>query len=388
LIDVEVEAPGPGSFQRAWALDDAVDLTAFHAIEVEWEFEATVLSGTPVIAAALNVHTSKTASISSFTARLLKTSGFGRQTDRLDISGLTGELFIRLHGLVNNNTDTSASGTGVLKVYRVSLITSSHPIILAWNEIGWQVLWADGERGSDIDHAIASSAYGEYRLWFGNDEKVYFLPLQRDIINPNHIATFEYAVEGETITPWFDAGQAEVTKLALSIIAEPHIKHDGDTIKVSYATDHSPSWTELPVMDEPGLKHIEFGLPLGDDHAVGKPFQFIRFRVQLEREDEEGEDKFHTPDLHSLTLVYRKKLPPKYGFSVHIDLSNDYKGRTPLQMREALIDAIESDTLVELTYRNDSSGERNYWVDIHQAQGLEFTGQDERGEVTLFMVEP
>ena len=90
----------------------------------------------------------------------------------------------------------------------------------------------------------------------------------------------------------------------------------------------------------------------------------------------------------SLTLEYRKKLPAKWGHSVQVDLNNDYKGKNPKDLRAALITAIESTTLVEFTFRDDSGGTRNYYVDVVSATGVEFTGSDERGFSTISVMEP
>lgn len=50
--------------------------------------------------------------------------------------------------------------------------------------------------------------------------------------------------------------------------------------------------------------------------------------------------------------------------------------------------AIESTTLVEFTFRDDSGGTRNYYVDVVSASGIEGTGYDERGMSTINLVEP
>ena len=90
----------------------------------------------------------------------------------------------------------------------------------------------------------------------------------------------------------------------------------------------------------------------------------------------------------SLTLSFRKKIPAKWGHTVDVDLANEYKGKGPKDLRSSLISAIESDTLVEFTFRDDTSTERNYYVDVIAAQGMELTGYDERGSTTIQVVEP
>ena len=90
----------------------------------------------------------------------------------------------------------------------------------------------------------------------------------------------------------------------------------------------------------------------------------------------------------STTLEFRKKLEPKYGHQVQLDLNREYKGKTPKQLRAALVSAIESSTLVEFTFRDDDSAERNYYVDVVSATGIENTGYDERGYSTVSLMEP
>jgi hypothetical protein len=123
---------------------------------------------------------------------------------------------------------------------------------------------------------------------------------------------------------------------------------------------------------------------------VGTAFRAIKFKLTLERDDATttGLEKFNTPDVVSLTLEYRKKIEPKWGHTVDIDITNEYKGKVPKELRSNLISTIESDTLVEFTFRDDASNERNYYVDVIAAQGMEFTGYDERGSTTIQVVEP
>ena len=43
---------------------------------------------------------------------------------------------------------------------------------------------------------------------------------------------------------------------------------------------------------------------------------------------------------------------------------------------------------MEFTYRDDSGGTRNYYVDVMAAVGMEYTGRDERGTTQISVVEP
>ena len=43
---------------------------------------------------------------------------------------------------------------------------------------------------------------------------------------------------------------------------------------------------------------------------------------------------------------------------------------------------------MEFTFRDDDSAERNYYVDVVSATGVENTGYDERGYSTVSLMEP
>ena len=83
-----------------------------------------------------------------------------------------------------------------------------------------------------------------------------------------------------------------------------------------------------------------------------------------------------------------KKLEAKYGHTVEVDINTTYKGNDPKQLRNNLVSSIESNTLQEFTFRDDSGGTRNYYVDVTSATGIEYTGYDERGSSRITLVEP
>ena len=122
---------------------------------------------------------------------------------------------------------------------------------------------------------------------------------------------------------------------------------------------------------------------------VGTDFRSIKFKLTLAREaGTTAAIMKKSPDVVSLTLEYRKKLPPKYGHTVELNLNESYKGNNPKGLRSNLISAIESNTLVEFTFRDDGGGTRNYYVDVTSATGIEYTGYDERGTSRITLVEP
>ena len=264
--------------------------------------------------------------------------------------------------------------------------------ILGYNEMGWETKWLSSAKGKGIDSIHVSDAYSKYRVWWGHNDRVHFMDLPKDIINPSEVSEFSYALTGTHETPWFDAGQSEVDKLALSLRIEAQDLTADETVKVEYAVNYVEAYEDIA--DVP-LNASAMGSASGTyihtfGSKAGTAFRAIKFKLTLERNDATttGLEKFKTPDVVSLTLEYRKKLPAKWGHTVDIDLTNEYKGNIPKDLRVALITAIESTTLVEFTFRDDTGGTRNYYVDVVGAQGLEFTGHDERGSTTIQVVEP
>ena len=273
--------------------------------------------------------------------------------------------------------------------------TTGNSTILGYNEIGWEVKWEAPNKGRGFDALHVSDAYGKYRAWWGHNNRVYFMEMPKDIINPSEVGDFSYATSGVHETPWFNAGQSEIEKLALNLRIEAQGLTANETVTVQYAVDYIE-----PYYNSPGLVNASvMGAASGtyshtfkddDDNPVGKTFRAIKFKVTLARSSATttGKEKLNTPDLVSLTLEWRKKIPAKWGHTVDIDLTNEYRGNEPKDLRSALLSAIESTTLVEFTFRDDSGGTRNYYVDVTAAQGLEFTGHDERGSTTIQVVEP
>jgi uncharacterized protein YdeI (BOF family) len=223
------------------------------------------------------------------------------------------------------------------------------------------------------------------------------MSLSPDIVNPAQIADFDYAETATHETPWFDAGQVEVDKLALTLKIEASGLSSGSSgtdhelIDVSYAIDYSTTYTSLGRVDSTtvgatqGVKTYTFG----DSTTVpnGVSFRAIKFKFDLAR-TAGATNSTKTPDMISATFSYRKKLDVKWGHTVTIDMSKDYKGNSPMGLRSNLVSAIENAQLVEFTFRDDSGGTRNYYVDIASASGLEYTGYDERGQSQVLLVEP
>ena len=265
---------------------------------------------------------------------------------------------------------------------------SGYSSILGWNDTGWEAKWQAADSGKTVDTMIVSNAgQGDYRLWWGYNQNIYHQMVPFDIINPAQLASYEYAESGTHETPWFDAQQTEVDKSALKLKIETSGCSSTETVRVFYYLDYETTQYTLGTITSNGVTTYTFND--SDGNPVGKTFRSIK--IQLDLAGESGSTTTimkKTPDVISLTLEYRKKLEAKYGHVVEVDINKPYKGNTPKQLREALVSAIESTNLVEFTFRDDSGGTRNYYVDITSATGIENTGYDETGTSRISLVEP
>ena len=297
--------------------------------------------------------------------------------------GTHNDLIALVDGtLTPSNVDMFASGES-----HVMDDTTGYSTVLGYNEMGWEVKWASSgtDQGKKITAGFVSDVGGTltatnpYRLYWGFDGSLYYQQLQSDVINPTQVVNYNYEdnVDGIHYTHWFSADQVEVDKLALKLKVETADCNSNQTVKIEYATDYVETYTTMGTITSNGITTYTFG------SSLGTTFRSIQFKITLATNT-----KITSPDMISLTLEYRKKLDTKFGWSVNIDINKTYKGNSSKAMRSNILSAIQSNTLLEFTYRDDSSTNRNYYVDITNAQGLEETAYDERGTTQLLLTEP
>lgn len=253
--------------------------------------------------------------------------------------------------------------------------------ILGYDERGWETKWLASTAGRGIDSISVNNSYDDYRMWWGFNDRVYHMTMPSDIINPSEVSNFAYSESGVHETPWVNAGQSEVDKLALKLKIEVQDASSDETVRVEYATNYSESYSALGTITSDGITTYQFA------SGAGVTFRSIKFKITFARASGLT-NKLKSPDVVSMTLEFRKKLPAKWGHQARINLNKAYKGKSSKDLRSSLVSAIESTTLVEFTFRDDSGGTRNYYVDVVSASGIEGTGYDERGSSTVNLVEP
>ena len=253
--------------------------------------------------------------------------------------------------------------------------------ILGWNERGWEVKWLSGASSRAISAAVVSNAYSQYRLWWAVNQRVYWMQLPVDVVNPLQVSSSTYGDSATLETPWFDMGIRNQRKLALSVIVETVNPSDDETVTVEYATDYTETYTEVGVQDTTG--EVEYLLPEAIN-PEGVPFRAWKFRVTFAR----GSTTTSTPQLVKLTLVWRPRIDVLYGIAADLDLTEPVGSRAVSQQLLDLKAALTSHTLVEVTFKDDASGDQNYLMDILNLESIEQTGKEPHGYVRVTMAEP
>ena len=302
-------------------------------------------------------------------------SGYAGEITKL--IGTHNNLLVLLNGDITQEYSIFPTGRQSSGIGGTSPVVSGKgkAAVLGWNESAWEVMWA-GDNNLPLTTAHVGSAYNTYRLWFGFGSVVYWIKLQTDIINPDQVEDFQYDTGGGTMeTPYFDGGDAAGNKTAISLRAITSGCSSNVNIQVEYATDFNESYTSMVTITTNGVTTYIFG------SGAGVEFSSIKFRITMATNNSAS-----SPDLNLLELRFREKIPPKFGFSVNIDSSKSFAGKTVKQQIDNITTVINTNTLVSFTYK-DNDSDRTYNVDLVAASGFEYTGLDERGQMQLQLVE-
>ena len=260
-------------------------------------------------------------------------------------------------------------------------VGTSH--VLAYNGIGWQVLWtADPDDGTVVlNDVFVGEILGEYSLWLGHDDlEVIDLPI--DIVNPARLNwRRRYASEGYLITPWFDANEVELDKLAIEWKVDASNLSATETFKIECAVDFEDTWHEILTI--PTQKRLEAGTPDGyyrlqipdaaDEDPIGFLWKAVRFRVTATSANAEI-----TPDLHMIGLEFKPRLDTVWGFSVPVNLNEGTGNRNPKQLREELTKALSDKKMVKLEY-----GGETFYAELESGDLTHLAGSAEDGDAPV-----
>ena len=265
--------------------------------------------------------------------------------------------------------------------------SSSDGTVWEYNGVGWHYY---GRIDASTTGHHVSSIGGNYRFYhaFSTDDLGY-MALQTGQVNPD-IETISYEGTNDIathITPWFNAGQNEIDKTAIRGRIDCTGMSATEAVKVEFALNYSSSYeaSSITVIAD-GVTTFTFPTIANNSVEAGSAFRSIRFRLTLNR----GGTATNTPNVKSLSLEWRRKIPAKYGFSFDVDRTNaSFNNQTPREMKANLITAFESDVLVEFTFVSDDGGTQNYFVDVTQLEDIQNAGREgeEKGITRVTVVE-
>lgn len=262
------------------------------------------------------------------------------------------------------------------------LSSNDTALLLAWDKLGWRVLWESDTANQEIV-SIHVSRIVAYRAWLGFNNRVWYIRLNQNNKNPKQISGWQYdATAAIHKTPWFDAGQHEVDLTALECIVDTRDCTANETVRVRYALNYNDaSYTTLGTISSNGRTVFTFP-DNGTSANAGQDFQAIRIELLLSR----GGTDTLSPDVTTVLLIYRKKLRTKWLNTFTLNLTERANG-TPKEQRARIVTAIEATRLVEVTFRDDDGNTRNFYCDLVAPQGEEQTGRVETGQIIVTAVE-
>jgi hypothetical protein len=102
--------------ERAWVTDELVDLSSYNTVKIEWEsYDWNYESGMGNVWVYFVTSTDKATPAGDYITVIAKSEEFTSRIDEMDISGLSGSYYIRVHLTGNYVNDAK------LKIYKVWL---------------------------------------------------------------------------------------------------------------------------------------------------------------------------------------------------------------------------------------------------------------------------
>ena len=256
--------------------------------------------------------------------------------------------------------------------------------IAKYTGLGWFRDWTSAATSTIGNTLLVSQAYSKYRLYWDVDSTLYWMDLNRGILNPREATTTPRAAAGEVIWPW-DQGSAEGQQDTL-IEAVARVRGAGanETITVNYSTDLDDSGWTAPnttgVISSNGRTVFTFGTS-----NRGVLFDFLRWRAQFAR----GSTTTNRPILEYLEYSFTPGVMPVLVWEATVDLRRDVNRRSTSTMLSTLIDLLDPQILREIVWRNQASTTE----DVHQCklvalEGAGVSGEYEQGVYKLTFEEP
>lgn len=274
-----------------------------------------------------------------------------------------------------------------------------------WSGFGWCSVWYKDDTRKAA-RVYVSKAGSNYRLYWslGGDGKQYYQNLPQNFTNPREditnaiSATYFGDFSGDTgngvdvqstqiyylETGRFDANMKGYRKIAASAEINVSTTSEYETVRVKYRTDNTTAWTTLGTVSSQGVTVFQFGT-YDATNAIyeGLGFESIEFRVEIEDDIPDPYIQSYTTVIESLVFSFLKVQNPSLSYTLALDLTQEYQGKSPEQMYDKLVALRTDDRFFALRHRDDA-----YRARIAGMSGAEEAGYaDKRGTYTITIIE-
>ena len=256
------------------------------------------------------------------------------------------------------------------------------PPIAGWNGGSWEIKWDEGTVGKPIDHMLVANAFSRHRLWWAHNQRVYYMPLPVDIVNPTQLTSQDYGASGFVDYLWF--GREDIPKTAYALRLQTRNCDDSHTALLQYALDfdeNDSAFVTVATQKKDG--EITYPLPLAEDQK-GVPFSVIRPRITLSRL---GTTPTASPDVVKLSLDYGKVMNDLWQFDFTVDLTDERTGYTPTSMGKFIRGLIAAKENCDFTFRDDPTNEENYWVRVVGYREIANTGSTSKAQAVVSVIQ-
>jgi len=268
--------------------------------------------------------------------------------------------------------------------------TEGPATLRAWNG-SWHKL-AIGSSSSQPRPVLNISTAGNLRrVYFSLDGiNLSYIDLPQHVLNPKH-APANVNYETDTIrhrTPWWSYSADQHKKIHGHFFIETKNCSANRYVKVYYLVDLDDTTTTLiGTITTDGLQELK---PGGNTGKTGRWFAFLF----------EGGGDAATPTVSQEIRLYTSEtmriLPATYTYGVIIDLTRNWRGKTPSQMRlaiEALMSVATTPDLYEISYKDPYSprgATQSRYGRIMRYNGEDYTGETlkDQGSAMLSLVIP
>ncbi len=255
-----------------------------------------------------------------------------------------------------------------------------------WTGRSWECWWVSANNNEAMTDVIVSSAESGYAIYWNAANTIYYIDLPRGIQNVRQLSgTQKFEASGIFLSPWFDAGTVAYSKLVQAITSYAKSVTANETITIKYRTNHTnedrdTGFTTLVTLDTSGENGaVETILASG----AGLSYDAIQYRIDFAR----GGTNTNSPDLLALVTAYMLKTGATgnraWTFTINID--GELGDASVQQQYDNIWDAIQSATLIPLTFRNADKNEIHY-VQLFLNSGTTKTGSEYGGQMALSAV--